>query len=133
MMANPKAFSVALLIAVAGASFGMGRVSNLVTEDSFIAPAMEDTLVDKGLANIIAPAESQKIQPIVQNSETKVTAPIPVVESKKVYVGSKNGTKYHLPWCSGAKNIKEENKVWFSSKEEAESQGYTTASNCKGI
>ncbi len=49
------------------------------------------------------------------------------------YVGSKNGTKYHLPWCSGALRIKVENKVWFRTKEEAELAGYSPASNCKGI
>lgn len=49
------------------------------------------------------------------------------------YVASKNGTKYHLPWCSGAKRIKEENKVWFKTKAEAEAAGYTPAANCKGI
>jgi methylphosphotriester-DNA--protein-cysteine methyltransferase len=49
------------------------------------------------------------------------------------YVASKNGTKYHLPWCGSAKQIKEENKVWFATKEEAEAAGYTPAANCKGI
>ena len=49
------------------------------------------------------------------------------------YVASKSGTRYYLPWCSGAKQIKEENKVWFTSKEDAESKGYTPAKNCKGI
>lgn len=49
------------------------------------------------------------------------------------YVASVNGTKYHLPECSGAKRIKEENKIWFSSKEEAERMGYTPAANCPGI
>lgn len=49
------------------------------------------------------------------------------------YVASKNGTKYYLPSCSGAKRIKEENKVYFSSKEEAEAQGLEPAKNCKGL
>ncbi|MFH1608762.1 MAG: hypothetical protein ABH951_01935, partial [Patescibacteria group bacterium] len=48
-------------------------------------------------------------------------------------VGSKNGTKYHYPWCSGALRIKEENKVWFNSMEEARQAGYTPAANCKGL
>lgn len=52
---------------------------------------------------------------------------------KGAYVASKNGTVYHLPWCSGAKRIKEENKRWFASKEEAEGAGLRPASNCKGI
>ena len=49
------------------------------------------------------------------------------------YVASKNGTKYHLPWCSGAKRIGEANKIWFATKEAAEKAGYTPAANCRGI
>ncbi len=49
------------------------------------------------------------------------------------YVASKNGTVYHLPWCSGAQRIKEENKVWFTTQEEAEEAGYRPAANCKGL
>ena len=45
-------------------------------------------------------------------------------------VASKNSDKYHYTWCAGAKKIKEENKVWFSSAQEAESRGYTLAGNC---
>lgn len=49
------------------------------------------------------------------------------------YVGSKNSDKYHLPWCSGAQRIKEENKVWFASIEAAEQAGYIPAGNCEGL
>lgn len=49
------------------------------------------------------------------------------------YVASKNGTKYYLPWCGSVKNIKEENKVWFATKADAEKAGYAPASNCKGL
>ncbi|MDD2934935.1 MAG: hypothetical protein PHX25_00475 [Candidatus Pacebacteria bacterium] len=49
------------------------------------------------------------------------------------YVASKNGTKYHLPWCSGAQTINDANKIWFETREEAESRGYTPAKNCKGL
>lgn len=48
-------------------------------------------------------------------------------------VGSKNGSKYHLPWCSGAQRIKEENKVYFDSIEDAKRNGYTAAANCPGL
>lgn len=70
-----------------------------------------------------------------QNIEILSTT-TPVAEEKvqkKTYVASKGGTKYHLPWCPGAKRIKEENKVWFATKSDAEKAGYTPASNCKGI
>jgi hypothetical protein len=48
-------------------------------------------------------------------------------------VGSKNGTKYHLVTYPGAKQIKEENKVYFDSIESARAAGYTPAANCKGL
>lgn len=48
-------------------------------------------------------------------------------------VGSRSGSVYHLPWCSGAQNISDFNKVWFDSKEEAEKAGYRPAGNCKGL
>lgn len=49
----------------------------------------------------------------------KITEP-----SKCAFVGSKNSNKYHAPQCAAAKRIKPENKVCFSSKEEAERRGY---------
>lgn len=49
------------------------------------------------------------------------------------YLASKNGTKFYLPECSGAKRIKEENKIWFYTKEEAMAAGFGPAANCKGL
>ena len=46
------------------------------------------------------------------------------------FVGSKNSDKYHLPNCRHAANIKKENLVCFSSRKEAEEQGYKAASCC---
>jgi hypothetical protein len=57
-------------------------------------------------------------------------ATIPVTGT---YMASKSGSKYYLPSCSGAKRIKEENEVWFKTKEEAEKAGYGPAAGCKGI
>jgi len=55
------------------------------------------------------------------------------VAMEGMYVASKTGEVYYLPWCGGVKLIHEENKVWFESKEEAAAQGYRPATNCKGI
>ena len=41
------------------------------------------------------------------------------------FVASKNSKTYHVPDCGSAKRIKEENKVWFQSKKEAEGSGRT--------
>jgi len=49
------------------------------------------------------------------------------------YVASKNGSKYHLLWCPGAKQMKEENKIFFASEDAAQAAGYTPAANCKGL
>ena len=54
-------------------------------------------------------------------------------ETRGLYVGSMNGKTYHLPSCAGAKRIREENKVWFATKQEAQLRGYKPATNCKGI
>ena len=48
-----------------------------------------------------------------------------------VFVASKNSKIYHLPDCSYAKKIKDENKIWFKSAKEAEKAGYSSHSCVK--
>lgn len=55
------------------------------------------------------------------------------LNSEEQVVASKNGTKYHYPWCGGAKQIAEKNKIAFNSIEEARASGYLPAANCKGL
>lgn len=45
-------------------------------------------------------------------------------------LASKNGTKWYFAHCSGANRIKEENKIYFSSIEEAENRGLEKATGC---
>lgn len=58
---------------------------------------------------------------------------LPEIKTSGQLVGSKNGDKYHYPWCAGAARIKEENKIWFASAALAERAGYTPAANCPGL
>ena len=103
-----KDFMIAALILLVGfGSFGLGRLSKI--EEGRMPVRIE-----------------------YPNTQAGAVANISVVTDKK-FVASKNSTKYHHPWCSGAQRIKEENKVWFSSKKEAEKAGYTPAGNCKGL
>jgi hypothetical protein len=53
--------------------------------------------------------------------------------SEGTFVGSRSGKSYHYPWCPGAQQIKEENKIWFGTKEEAEKAGYKPALNCPDL
>ncbi|MFB3765719.1 MAG: Ada metal-binding domain-containing protein [Methanotrichaceae archaeon] len=45
-------------------------------------------------------------------------------------VGSKTSKKYHLPDCSYAIKIKQENKIYFANAEEAQKQGYQPCKAC---
>ncbi|MBU0750470.1 hypothetical protein KKH15_03050 [Patescibacteria group bacterium] len=78
--------------------------------------------------------EVQGTSTLPASVQSAVAAPVEdSVVTGGQYVASKNGTRYYLPWCGGAKQINEENKVWFTTKEDAERAGYTPAKNCKGI
>jgi hypothetical protein len=112
-----------LILLVGISSFGLGRLS--VEE---VVPPGE---VSGGGGGLVIEAT----QPTNEARALPPSNSLPDAQdtSEGGYVASKNGTKYHLPWCGSAKQIKEENKVWFSTKAEAEAAGYTPASNCKGI
>lgn len=46
------------------------------------------------------------------------------------FVGSSTSKKYHRPDCRYAQKIKPENRIYFSSEEEAQSQGYLPCKIC---
>ena len=56
----------------------------------------------------------------VEKTIVKTVAKAP----KKVFVGSKQGTKFHLDNCPFAQNIKPKTKIVFDSKTKALNQGY---------
>lgn len=112
--------AVALLGVVA---FGLGRLS-VPAQPTTVA--LCDTVVRDTRTTDLAAAAVPATSPEAP-TEPGVTS------GTARYVASKNGTVYHLPWCSGAQRIKDANKVWFASKAEAEAAGYHPASNCKGI
>jgi len=73
------------------------------------------------------------ISNFIDNSASVIKKEIGEGQVGGKYVASKNGSKYHFPWCSGATRMKEENKIWFETKEAAEKAGYGPAANCKGL
>ena len=123
LIRNPDVILTALIIGVSLVSFYLGRVSvdgdfkGINQEAQALRPRVQDSVQNPQKSS------SSATNTITQNAE----------QTQKGYVASKSGTKYHLPWCGSAKQIKEENKIWFVTKEEAEKAGYTPASNCKGI
>ena len=108
---NDQLFYGLIVILVGLTSFGLGRVS-VGTEVASGTPA--------GLALVSA-----------TNSHTSSSSSVARQTSEATpLVASKSGTRYHLITCPGAKQIKEENKVFFDSRAEAEAAGYKPAANC---
>ena len=44
--------------------------------------------------------------------------------------GSRNGKTYTYSWCSGSRNIKEANKIYFRSEQDAIASGRTLSKLC---
>lgn len=55
----------------------------------------------------------------------------PTQPTQPGYVGNSGTMKFHRPDCSSAKNLKEENRVEFASRQEAVSGGYEACQRCK--
>ncbi len=104
-------FTILIILLVAFASFGLGRISKI---ESIQEPVRIEQTVS------VVNAKNGSKQAILDVND-------------KMYVASKNGSKYHYPWCSGAKRISDTNKIWFNSTQSAKKAGYTPAGNCKGL
>lgn len=118
-----------IIIFVGLGSFGLGKLSALedVKGQIEIKRGMEATVnratqLPKSSSNSSYKPPEQVTQPSTSQSQLN-----------EVVVASKSGTKYHFPWCSGAKRISEKNKITFNTIEEARKAGYTPAGNCKGL
>ena len=53
------------------------------------------------------------------------------VSTGKNFFASTRGTKYYPAGCSAGASLKEENKVWFDTREEAEAAGYELSGSCR--
>jgi hypothetical protein len=99
-----------LLVLIAVVSFGLGRMS------------------------MIEPSAAQQASVILTKQPVGTTTAVGVDNvspaKQMQLVGSKNGSKYHAMWCPGAAQIKESNKVFFASPQEAQAKGYIQAANC---
>ena len=105
-----------LLVLVALVSFALGKQSVLT----------EKVILDA------TPTVSTESQHLVPNREV-LAAEASATAALSSVIASKSGSKYHLPSCPGAKQIKESNKITFDSVAAAEAAGYTPAANCPGL
>lgn len=112
---DSRYFIATILVLIAIISFCLGRVSGMESKRVPIKVTSESLGEVKGVSTVA--------------SSTSVSGE----PAATTVVASKNGTKYHYPWCAGAKQISDKNKITFNSIEEARAAGYTPASNCKGL
>lgn len=109
-------FFIAFLVVLTGtASFALGRLSR------------------RGPQNY--PISIERVKNTTGSATPAVAGAsnVAAVVSSGTYVASRNGSVFHLPTCPGAKRIKEENKRWFATKEDAIRAGFRPAANCPGL
>lgn len=123
LILNDQVFYSLLIIMVAVISFWLGRLSLTPTDPrepmASRVEVRQTPTVQKG------PSAKE----ILSSEQTGVKADGNPTE-KGIVVGSRSGTKYHLSTCPGAKQIKPENLINFSSIAAAEAAGYKPAANC---
>jgi len=110
-----------IIVLVAFGSFGLGRLSKI---EGAKTPVRFENL------EYVSGSETK---PQKSSQSTQGASVINATTAGTELVGSKNGTKYYYPWCSGVKNISPANLIHFSSKSEAETRGYTPSTTCKGL
>ena len=105
---------VCIVILVGLASFELGRLSK-GNEGSEVKVGYGD----QASSAILSTESVNPVNKIIPNLSTKA------------YFASSKGTKYYSIGCSGGKNIKQENRVWFATGEEAQKAGYVLSGSCK--
>ncbi|MBU0998706.1 hypothetical protein KKG24_00135 [Patescibacteria group bacterium] len=101
--------TVIIVILVGLGSFELGRLSS--KENSFSGIKIE--YPDQGI--------NQAASPIITQNSNSVG---------KIFFASSKGSKYYTISCSAGKTIKQENRIYFTTGEEAQAAGYSLSSSC---
>ena len=126
-------FTVAIVVLVGISSFSLGRLSK-ANEQAGLKILSNASQIQEGAALSALPEEANTvIQNSVDTNSSVTSHQLPSVSSNvgKAYFASKRGHKYYSVGCSAGKTIKQENRLYFSTKEEAEKKGYSLSSSCK--
>ena len=107
-------FLVFCIVLISITSFNLGKIGALKKTPITIMPGQSQADVYSAVGD--------------KNTAENPAKPQAVIDRRVVV--SKNSDKYHFTWCSGAKRIKEENKIWFETEAAAQAAGYTKAGNC---
>ena len=111
---------VIIVILVGLGSFELGRLSTSNTQQGIKINYNQITLTQ------VNPNTLDKNNTLNQNS-IKINN---TDNANKSFFASKKGKKYYSLGCSAGKTIKESNRIYFKTSDEAEKMGYTLSSSC---
>ena len=106
--------TVIIVILVGLGSFELGRLSK-----------------ENGATGIEKEYPNQMTNQAAEYSSLLQNTRIEKDSSEKNFFASNRGTKYYSIGCSAGKDIKQENRIYFTKKEEAERAGYELSSSCR--
>ncbi len=112
---------VIIIVLVGLGSFELGRLSK-ENGSSGVKIEYPNQAEDQGASAILSENSLQtttKISPIIQSS------------AGKIFFASTRGSKYYTISCSAGKTIKQENRVYFATGEEAQQAGYALSNSCQ--
>ncbi len=103
-------FIILLLILSSSSAFFLGRLSSIFDQ----RPVFEIKDVNDNF--------------VFNNGNTTEKA---INTSTSTIVASRKGKKYYFIWCKSVSNIKDSNRRYFKTEEEAKAAGLSLANNCK--
>ncbi len=124
-------FVVMIVLLVGLSSFGLGRLSKDTTNQGVQVEYLN--LNDSNQGNVLS-AFTKEANTNSISSGTQVNSnKLPSVSNSvgKSFFASNRGQKYYSIGCSAGKTIKQENRVYFATKAEAEKAGYELSSSCR--
>ena len=101
---------VIIVILVGLGSFGLGRLSKKAQNEGL---RVEYTNEGASVINSLNTSEND------------------LKQTSNAFFASSKGTKYYSVTCSAGKTIKQENRIYFNTREEAEGAGYELSSSCR--
>jgi predicted PurR-regulated permease PerM len=112
-----------LLVLIVGLiSFYLGRLS---TQEASESPNLGKKVTQN--------SNNLKAQSFIKETDTQTnntTLKNTVNKTTGKYIASKNGKIYYPKDCKGSQRIKDSNRVFFETKEEAEYKGYKQTASC---
>ncbi|TSC91031.1 MAG: Uncharacterized protein G01um10142_141 [Parcubacteria group bacterium Gr01-1014_2] len=121
-------FLIFLIVLISLLSFQLGRISKTSFQPIKIEKASLLEIQNLGTEGRVGETEKNLKTDFRTKSIQELDRSPDSIEFR--VVASKNSNKYHFLWCPGAKQIKEQNKIYFNTEQEAINAGYILAGNC---